>query len=460
MTHMAETPFVFHPRMLITGPFQACPQCRQSGLGTLSISNNVHTRQCRNCSHTEEERLPPLAKKMIYLDQMVLSGIAKELDPAWRHKTRRRDEFWLEAFDRIDRLVKLQLIVCPHSPIHEIESAFAHHYESVLRRLYKHLASGVGLRFPHEVLWTQLAEAFEAWFAGREPDWNRIARTDVIHGDLDRWSPRLLLDVNMGYLAGEIEGRRESRDRSHEALQLLWEQWKSEGRIPFEDRFQTERCGLASAALQSFMTHVQRWREATTGTGVSADPMRLMHPGWPVRLVNWVLHQLEGRGVPDEDQLPLAADFLHSEQALSAPENHLGALLFAGLGHRAASGQRRVPSRGTRNDVKFLSAYLPYCDAMFIDNEFAQLLGEGPVASEVEKYPTRIFSTRSRLDFLAYLDTLEDDPTHVERVARTYGERWTEPYRPMLEHERKRCSPDTRWTTRGGARTDAGSPGR
>ena len=300
----------------------------------MSIEDNVHARQCRACSHTEEERLPPLAKKLIYLDQMVLSGIAKELDPVWRKKTRRRDDFWLEAFDRIDRLVKLQLIVCPNSPIHEIESAFAHHYESVLRRLYKHLASGVGLRFPHEVLWTQLAEAFESWFTGREPDWNRIARTDVIRGDLDRWSPRLLFDVNMGHLAGEIESRRESRDRAHEALQRLWERWASEGKIPFEDRFQTERRGLAATALQSFMTHVQRWHEATTGTGASADPMRLMHPAWPVRLVSWLLNQLEERGVPEEDQLQRAADFLYSEQALSAPENHLGALLFCSTTRR------------------------------------------------------------------------------------------------------------------------------
>ena len=188
-------------------PVHACPQCGQPELGTLSISDNVHTRRCRNCFHDEEERLPALKKKLIYLDQMVLSGIAKELDPVWHEKTRRRDGFWLEAFDRIDRLVKLQLIVCPNSPIHEIESAFAPH-ESVLRRVYKHLASGVKLRLPEEVLLTQLAEAFDAWFTDRQPNWSRIVRKDVIRGDLDRWSNRLLLNVDMGHVAGEIESRR------------------------------------------------------------------------------------------------------------------------------------------------------------------------------------------------------------------------------------------------------------
>ena len=79
---------------------------------------------------------------------------------------------------------------------------------------------------------------------------------------------------------------------------------------------------------------------------------------------------------------------------------------------------------------------------MFIDDECAQLMSEGRLAAAVSDYPTRVFSTRSREDFLAYLDGLEADadPAHVDLVVRTYGERWLEPYRSMLEHERGRRS--------------------
>ena len=412
---MPERQFVFDPRMLITGPFHPCPSCGQPQLGTLSVSDNVHTRRCRSCFHTESNRLPPLHKKMIYLDQMVLSGIAKELDPVWKKKTRRRDDFWVEAFDRIDRLVKLQLIVCPNSPIHEVESSYAERYEPVLRRLYEHLASGVSLRFPHQVYMEQLWEAFNAWSTGRDPDWGRITRVKVIRGDLDRWSDRLRITVAMGRLPGEIDSRRKSRDRAHDGLCRLWNEWASQGPVPFDDRFQEERRGVVTAAL---------------------GPHR--KPLWLAQLMRWLEGCLKDRGVPEETRREEAERFLQSEAALSAPENHLGALLFAALGRRAASGQKRVPDRGTPNDIKFISAYLPYSDAMFIDNEFAQLLSEQPVASEVEDYPTRVFSTRSRDDFLAYLDTLEDDPTHVERVVRTYGATWIEPYRTMLEHERSK----------------------
>ena len=407
-------------------------------LGTLSIRGNIHSRRCRHCFHNESERLPALKKKLIYLDQMVISGIAKEIDPVWREKTQRRDDFWLHAFDQIDRLIKLQLIVCPDSPIHEEESSYDDRYESVLRRLYEHLAGDVSLHFPHQVLMAQLWEAFEAWSTDRDPDWSRITRDDVVDGRLDRWSDRLLITVNMGHWPGRIESRRNSRDRGHEALEQLWDKWASEN-LPFEERLEIERRGVADAAIQSFVSHVKRWQRVTDGVEEVADPLELM-PGWLVQLVTGLLRRLEERGVPHEEQLPQAVDFLYSEPALCAPQNHLGALLYAGLARRAASGQRRVPNRGTPNDIAFIASYLPYCDAMFIDNECADLLSVEPLASAVKDYPARIFSTRSRKNFLTYLATLESeaDPDHVALVVRTYGESWLEPFRGVLEHYRSK----------------------
>ena len=435
---MLEQQFVVDPRKFITGPFLACPQCGQRHLGTLSINGHAHTRRCRNCSYKQKEFLPPLAKKLIYLDQMVLSGIAKEIDPVWRGKTKRGDAVWLEVFDQIDRLVKLQLIVCPNSPIHRVESSYDDRYESVLRRLYEHLASGVSLRSPHEVRMEQVLEAFEAWFEDRDPDWSRVTRDAVIRGDLDAWSNHLRVTANLGHMPGEIENRRESRDRTHKALQQLWEGWACENEVSFEDRFQTERRGVADAALECFWAHVERFHGAATGAEAIEDPMQLM-PGWPVQLVLWVLRRLEEKGVQGDDRRRDAARFLYSDQALCAPENHLGALLHASLAWRAASGQK-CPSRGTPNDIAFIAAYLPYCDAMFVDNEFAQLLSEGRLAEAAEVYPTKIFSTRSRDGFLEYLHELEADadPAHLDLVVRSYGETWTEPYRSMLEHERSK----------------------
>lgn len=408
---------VFDPRVFITGPRHPCPRCGREELGTLSVTNNVHTRRCGSCFYDEAEPLPSLEKKMIYLDQMVLSDIAKKLDPVWREEKPHADDFWLEAFDRLDRLVKLQLIVCPNSPIHEVESSYAGRYEPVLRRLYEHLASGVSLRLPYEVFWKQLSEAFEAWSTERDPDWNRVTREDVIRGDLDRWSDRLRITVNLGRFPGEVESRRKSRERAHEGLKQLWQHWASQGAASFDARFEEERRGVAVAALGSNRK-----------------------PPWMAQLIRWLLGRLEELGVSGKIRMKEAERFLYSEPALSAPENHLGALLFAGLARRAAAGQKRVPSQGTPNDLKFIAAYLPYCDAMFIDNEFAQLLCEEPLATTIKGYSTRIFSARSRDGFLDYLADLEKEAEsgHVDLVTDTYGETWLEPYRSVLEHARGR----------------------
>lgn len=436
---MSEEAFVFDPRVFIMGPRHPCSQCGHVELGTLFITNNVHTRRCGSCLRVEREHLPPLNKKLVYLDQMVLSGIAKELDPDWREKTRRGDSSWGEVFDRLDRLKKLQLIVCPESPIHEMESSFDDRYEPVLRRLYEHLASGVSFRFPHEVLMLQMAEAFEAWSSHRDPDWTRITRQDVVHGRLDRWSDRMRVSVNMGHWPGQIESRRRSRARGHRELGEIWAQWMAEDDISFEEHFQTERRALAGEALESFANHLERWHQAATATDDMGNPQL---PGSLVLLVAWVLGELEKRGVPQEARVEAAARFLYSEGALYAPQNHLTALLYSGLAWRAASGQKRVPSRGTPNDIDFISAYLPYCDAMFIDKEFDLLLSQPPAAPKVRDYPARIFSIRSRDDFLAYLVGVEAeaDPAHVALVTHTYGEEWLQSYRSLLEHERGRRS--------------------
>ena len=440
---MPEKPLVFDPRMFITGPLSPCSRCGQRQLGSLPITDNVHTRRCGNCFHTEREHLPPLQKKLIYLDQMVFSGIAKELDPDQREETRRRDGFWLEAFDQIDRLKKLQLIACPESPIHERESSLDDRYELKWRCLYEHLASGVSLRSPDEVLMTQLGEAFEAWSTDRDPDWDRISRKNVTHGGLDRWDARVRISVNMRHWSGRIARRRDSRDRAHDTLVQLWEHWASEGQMSFDERLREQVHVVADAALQAYVSYFQRLRRMPIGEKELVDPLEL-RPGWPVQLVMWLLGRLKQEGVGPEVRLTEAARFLRSRPALRAPQNYLESLLYAGLARRAGLGQKCV-GRGTPNDIKFISAYLPYCDAMFIDNEFAQLLSEPPVAPKVN-YATKIFSKRTRRDFLSYLAGLEAeaDPDHVDLVVRTYGESWTEPYRTMLEHERN-TGATSRW---------------
>ncbi|MHA6644235.1 hypothetical protein [Mesorhizobium sp. A623] len=74
------------------------------------------------------------------------------------------------------------------------------------------------------------------------------------------------------------------------------------------------------------------------------------------------------------------------------------------------------------NDIKAISLYGPYVDAIFLDNECASLLEEGSVARGVT-LKARIFCLKRSDEFLSYLrELIEDTPQEVINAAQElYG---------------------------------------
>ena len=85
-------------------------------------------------------------------------------------------------------------------------------------------------------------------------------------------------------------------------------------------------------------------------------------------------------------------------------------------------GEKRIVDRGLMNDVRTISTYSPYVDALFIDKGCAALLKEEPLGAELE-YKARIFSLSDPDEFLGYLREIEDQtPDEVrEHAAMIYG---------------------------------------
>ncbi|RSL19324.1 hypothetical protein EDE15_4987 [Edaphobacter aggregans] len=73
---MTETRF--NPRDFISPPYKTCPKCGHETLGVLTISGNSNSRLCRDCwDMVNRFALPKLHKKIIYLDQYVVSNLMK-----------------------------------------------------------------------------------------------------------------------------------------------------------------------------------------------------------------------------------------------------------------------------------------------------------------------------------------------------------------------------------------------
>lgn len=91
------------------------------------------------------QNLTNTPKRIIYLDQGAISNIAKVLNPDFPRRERllKSEPFWLELYKKLDRLRRLQLIVCPQSYLHLTESMISTEksFES-LQYVYSYLSNG------------------------------------------------------------------------------------------------------------------------------------------------------------------------------------------------------------------------------------------------------------------------------------------------------------------------------
>lgn len=385
--------------------------------------------------------MPPCNKAVIYLDQFVFSNMAKVLDDDWAAERPNQAEFWPRLFDALDRALKLQLIVCPTSRIHEQESVVHKHFQ-VLRRLYQHFSCGTTFEFPTRIHGLQLAHALSAQFANVDPDFGVIERGTVIHGELDAWQERIAITVNWAVALPDAEKNRQAREKSGEVWARLFEGWRTTPQT-FEQHYAREIRGYAEITVQLLREHrALLARLNAQGTAPSDDDLLEQVFNYRLEVQNALdlASQAERGGIAPEESLRFVVDFLYSARADRAPMNEINALLFAALGRRASSGQKRPPSRGMWQDLEAISAFLPYCDAMFVDDQCAALLAEEPVRSRLATHGTRIFSTRTVEQFIAFLQSLESTAGKewCDLVLRTYGPDWLTPYRDILRDQRER----------------------
>jgi hypothetical protein len=137
--------------------------------------------------------------------------------------------------------------------------------------------------------------------------------------------------------------------------------------------------------------------------------------------------------VPDEAFEPMLNSFLESSAFRDCPSNRLAALMWASIARAAALGQKEPPNAGTSNDINALS-FMPFCDAMFIDNGGRGLWEKIPKAERPTYARARLFSYNTKDEFMTYLEEIERqaDPEVVRAAREVYGE--PEPFVTMYDH--------------------------
>lgn len=137
-----------------------CPGCgREACFGNVNIDGDRLLRGCGYCRYFEQIPLPSVKKKIAYLDQALLSSAFKG-----------RDQRAVEAVSRVSDLASMQLLVAPHSNVHEDETHQWTGYDgktpAELMRFIEQTARGVEFKPSYSVEHTQVYKGFKAFISG------------------------------------------------------------------------------------------------------------------------------------------------------------------------------------------------------------------------------------------------------------------------------------------------------
>ena len=115
----------------------------------------------------------------------------------------------------------------------------------------------------------------------------------------------------------------------------------------------------------------------------------------PCSLVQSLKWLFVSNGVDDKNVCSKVCEYLNSDSLKSVPFVEISSLLFAALARKYASGMRKPPDEGLETDINIVSVLLPYCDAMFIDNQMHTYLKERPLCERIA-HGTEMFSSNHK----------------------------------------------------------------
>ena len=433
--------FKLDPRIFISPPYIKCPKCGKQSFGILMIYAHHYCRRCKECLYPRGNEppasysLPTLNKKIIYIDQFAISNMMKALNPKTKiYQKRTLDEFWRRLFERLDRLCKMQLIICPTSSFHTDESLLSPYFEP-LKRMYELLSYGITFYDHITIKRFQIYEHAKNWITGNENKELNLDMHSVMHGEINAWQGILTISLNLQYGKDWIDNLRKSRKRNHEGFSKIFSQWQTEKDKTFDEWFKEESMEFGRATLQIYLNYLNKIEEIYRGRSTLSINDLLPSPS--AILIHIIHDVFRESGIPEQDLWSKTVEYLTSSFLKDVPFIKISSMLFAAIARKAASGKREPPNQGMINDIVIISVLLPYCDAMFIDKECHSYLKEKPLCYAID-YGTKIYSLNNKEEFLEYLSEIEMNVSkeHLDKLDEVYGKAWQKPYTTLYMEQK------------------------
>jgi len=417
------------PRDLISPPWRTCPACGKDKFGVSIISGSRLMRRCRDCWHQRDYRLPELRKKIIYLDQFVISNLMKLENPVTqRHATVAADPFWRDLHDLLFQLRHLQMICCPDSGSHEEESR-TWRFNAELKKTYEALSGGITFQAFDSIKSQQIGELACAWSERREAEYNFDPRR-VLSNNPNEWNERFYITCGDNPFIVPAQLKLYRAELHAHIARLFRDVWAKEKRS-FRYWYDLERFGyqghLGNAVVRNRKERLEAMLAYRPGAEISVKDLEKTLPSFAETLLASMRHIMRfprDGGERSRDEISrLETEFGKANRIAEAPFVRLQSLMFAAMAMRAAHGQKEPPDEGTTTDVETVAHLLPYCDAMFMDSRCRSLLLDVPKDLRPPE-TARVFSLNIKAQYLDYLRSIRDGitPEHVAAIREVYGD--------------------------------------
>jgi hypothetical protein len=382
---------------------------------------------------------------VIYLDQFVISNLIKLLDKSHpSHKQIKDDPFWTNLFIKLETASKSQAIVCPDSFYHKDESYFGNIDYRLAQRLYEHFSSGKTLDPSFIIQKNNIIKHFKNWIIGKKTIFEYNPQ-DISSENLHTWSAGMMISIRNKPYPGQLENLQKVNLNTKNQLMEVWERWKVED-VSFTERVKEETLGLGKGLLKAIETFISK-RDLTIsnyvlGGEISIDNIDDIISPPAVDLIEDLFDILKSSGFSAVETKDIILKyFSDTDSLLEIPQIKISSVIFAGLANLARNGKNNPPKSTV--DSQFISSYLPYCDALFVDKESFVLLTklpkDTPKKLRLDEFSAKIFSLNNKQDFLDYLDNLvKEIPTEqIEVLKDMKGDDYAEPYWTIIENEKR-----------------------
>ena len=393
-------------------PFWQCPspKCKGEKFGVLGIHDQSYTRRCNDCDFDQTFQLPQPRKKILYLDQFAISLLVK----VSLGRTPKADK-WVKLRETIDRAIKAQAIICPHSELHERESWFDHKLGAELAKFYRRISLGRSFRSSFEIQSAQIHDALRTFeqdsTSCRWPRWHYFLRKDP-----DVWHDLIFMNVNTDKSREKALAKQAKVELTSSAAELTM--YFRQSNKTFDEQYRLEVRQQATNIVQIWTRQMrkmaacqtsQEWVEAHLFGSIYSDTM------------NQIMRFYGQRGLAGEIMAERMKDFLFSSTFEEIDVVRLAAALWAGIARKVFLKEGGVRASDS-NDVEMISHYAPYCDAMLVDRRMKGLLTTNPVKNKIG-LETKFFSAIDLDELIAYLNELINQvPTEVAAKAKeVYG---------------------------------------